>query len=267
MVEPAVGQWPAEAFVEEQEQERHLHTFGGEVVGIAGAVALQEPMPFQLAEIVAELVQPVGFLREPKRGEDGFVDLLGSPAADGGAAVQQNFHQANNPRFMDLDSGITDGANGHRQCQSLQQREIHMDVEPLGLAIGETIGNDLESFAHGIEMLEPLLQTEVAQIIGAKFVAQEAGELFILLEEGVFPVGSEDMMTVLDLLDDRRQFAAQPLVEPDAEDLADAIGRQTPEPEFAAALEDLVDGKVALEDEVAAVLDLRDGVKPNKNVQ
>ena len=58
MVEPAVGQRTAETFVEEQEQECHLHPFGGEVVGVAGAVALQEPMPFQLAEVVAELVQP-----------------------------------------------------------------------------------------------------------------------------------------------------------------------------------------------------------------
>ena len=41
-----------------------------------------------------------------------------------------------------------------------------MDVEPLGLAIGETIGNDLESLAHGIEMIETLLQSEIAQIVG-----------------------------------------------------------------------------------------------------
>jgi hypothetical protein len=34
------------------------------------------------------------------------------------------------------------------------------------------------------------------------------------------------MMPMLDLLDDRRQFAAQPLVEPDAEDLADAMCSQ-----------------------------------------
>lgn len=72
---------------------------------------------------------------------------------------------------MDFDSGITDGADGHRKGQPLQQREIHMDVEPLGLAIGETIGNDLESFAYSIEMVEPLLQTEVAQIVGTQLVA------------------------------------------------------------------------------------------------
>ena len=69
------------------------------------------------------------------------------------------------------------------------------------------------------------------------------------------------MMTVLDLLDDRRQFASKSLVEPDAENLTDAMGRQAPESEFTAALEDFVDGKVTFEDEVAAVLDLRDGIK------
>jgi hypothetical protein len=79
-----------------------------------------------------------------------------------------------------------------------------------------------------------------------------------LFEEGVFPVGAEDVMTMLDLLDDSRQLAAQSLVEPDAEDLTDAMGRKAPKPEFATTLEDLVDGKVALEDEIAAVLDLRD---------
>src|SRR5260370_26637202 len=140
-----------------------------------------------------------------------------------------------------------------------------MDVEPVGLAIGETIRNDLESFAHGIEMIEPLLQAEIAQIVGNQFVAQEQGKLLILFEEGVFPIGSEDVMSMLNLLDDRCQFAAQSLVEPDAEDLANAMGRQTPEAEFTASFKDLVDGEVAFEDEVAAVLDLRDCVKPRQD--
>jgi uncharacterized protein YlzI (FlbEa/FlbD family) len=58
-----------------------------------------------------------------------------------------------------------------------------MDVEPLGLAIGETIGNDLESLAHSIQVIEALPQAEIAQIVGNQFVAQEPGELFILLQE------------------------------------------------------------------------------------
>src|SRR6266699_388153 len=35
-------------------------------IQVTGAVALKGPMLFQLAEIVAELVQPVGFLKESK---------------------------------------------------------------------------------------------------------------------------------------------------------------------------------------------------------
>src|SRR5260370_37075049 len=113
-------------------------------------------------------------------------------------------------------------------------------------------------------MNDALCQLEVAQILGDQFVAEEPGKLFILFEEGVFPIGSEDGMSMLDLLDDRRQVAAQSLVEPDAEDLANAMGRQTPEPEFTASPEDLVDGEVTVEDEVATVLDLGDGVKPRQ---
>jgi hypothetical protein len=58
-----------------------------------------------------------------------------------------------------------------------------------------------------------------------------------------------------------KNIIVQSLVEPDTEDLADAMGRQPPESEFTASLEDLVDGKVAFEDEVAAAFDLRDGVQ------
>ena len=97
--------------------------------------------------------------------------------------------------------------------------------------------------------------------MGAELVAQEAGELLVLFEEGVFPVGTEHMMSVLDLVDHGGQFAAQAFVQPDAEDLADPVGRQPPKADLAASLEDLVDGEVAFEDEIPAVLDLGDGVE------
>ena len=56
-----------------------------------------------------------------------------------------------------------------------------MDVEALGLEAGETVSDDLEAFAHGVEMVESLFEAEVAQIIGADLVAQKARELFVLL--------------------------------------------------------------------------------------
>jgi hypothetical protein len=51
------------------------------------------------------------------------------------------------------------------------------------------------------------------------------------------------MMAVLDLFDDGSDFAAKFLGPPHAEDFADTVGRQTPQADFAAALEDLWMGK------------------------
>ena len=56
-----------------------------------------------------------------------------------------------------------------------------MNVKALSLKTGEAIRNGLELFADGIEMIEPFLQAEVAQVVGTEFVAQEAGELLVLL--------------------------------------------------------------------------------------
>jgi hypothetical protein len=73
-----------------------------------------------------------------------------------------------------------------------------MDVEALRLEARETIRDGLELLTDGIEMIESFLQAEVAQVVGTEFVAQEAGELLVLFEEGVFPAGPEDVMAMLD---------------------------------------------------------------------
>ena len=119
VVEAAVGQRAAEALVKEQKEQRDLHTLGGETVGVAAAIALQQAVPFELAQIVAELVQPVLFRGEMKGSEDGFMDLFGRRAADGVAAMQQDFQQPNNPGVLDFDAGITDRADGDGQGQPL----------------------------------------------------------------------------------------------------------------------------------------------------
>ena len=87
-----------------------------------------------------------------------------------------------------------------------------MDIEALSLETSEAVSNGLKSCAHVVEMIEPFLQTEIAQVIGAKLVAEEAGELLVLFEEGVLPVGAEDVMAMLDLIDDGGELAGQPAV-------------------------------------------------------
>ena len=56
------------------------------------------------------------------------------------------------------------------------------------------------------------------------------------------------------------ELAAHAAIEPGAEDRRDLVGAEPPQAKLAAALEQLMDREAALEDEVAAVLDLRDGV-------
>src|SRR6516162_10142697 len=165
---------------------------------------------------------------------------------------------------MDFDAGIADRADGDGQSDPLEQGKVHVHIEALRLKAGEAVGDDLKLLAHGIEMIQPLLQAEVAQVVGTEFVAQEAGEFLVLFQKRVFPVCPEDVMAVLDLIDHSGQLPPQSVVQPDAEDLADAVRREPPQTYFATALEDLVDGEMAFENEVPAVLDLGDGIEPRQ---
>src|SRR3954469_17746732 len=99
------------------------------------------------------------------------VDLLGGPAADMTAAMQEDFKQADDARVVDLDPGIADRANGDRQGEALQQRKVDVDVEPLRLETGEAGGDGLEALAIGIEMVQSLPETEVGEVVGDPFVA------------------------------------------------------------------------------------------------
>jgi hypothetical protein len=231
------------------------------VVCITAAIALQEAVTFELAQIVAELVQTVSLVGQVEGGQDGVVNLLRGPTTDGVAAVEQDLQEPNDARIFDPDTGVTNRANGDGEGHALQQREVDMDVEPLRLTRSETIRDGHALLPNGAEVVQAFLQAEVGEVVGADFIAQEGEELLVLLEKGVLEVGAKDMVAVLDLIDDGGQFAFHLACQPHAEDLADPVGGQPPQSEFAGALEDLVDGEVTLEDKVAAVFDLSDGVE------
>src|SRR5438067_5591280 len=125
-----------------------------------------------------------------------------------------------------------------------------MAVGTWRMEAGKAIGNGLEALADGIEMVQSLFELEVGEVVGDQFVTQEGGELFVLFEEGVLEVGAEDVMAVLDAIDDGGELAAHPAVQARTEDLGDLVAGQPPQAEFAAAFEEFVNGKVALEDEV-----------------
>ena len=99
------------------------------------------------------------------------MDLLCRPASEMTAAVQEDFEQADDAGVVDLDAGIANRTNSDRQGQALEQREVDMDIEPLGLEAGEAGGDGLEALAHGLEMVQPLLEAEIGEIVGDQLVA------------------------------------------------------------------------------------------------
>ena len=131
-----------------------------------------------------------------------------------------------------------------------------MDVEPLRLGSGETVGDGEELLAHRPEVLEPLFQLKVREVIGAELVAQEHGELLVLPEEGMLAIDPEDMMSLRHLLEDGVQLPLVPPGQAQAEELGDLVGGQLSEAELAGPREERVNREAALEDEVAAVFDL-----------
>ncbi|MFP5233852.1 MAG: hypothetical protein ACLGQX_14690 [Acidobacteriota bacterium] len=65
-----------------------------------------------------------------------------------------------------------------------------MHVEALGLEGGQAIRDGEELLSHCGQMLQALLEAEIAQVVGADLIAQEGGKLLVLLDEGVLPVSS-----------------------------------------------------------------------------
>jgi hypothetical protein len=74
-VAAAVGERATEALVKKQEGD--INAFGGQAVCIAAAIACKQAVPFELAPMVAELIECVRFRGEREGGDDCFVDLFG----------------------------------------------------------------------------------------------------------------------------------------------------------------------------------------------
>jgi len=129
-------------------------------------------------------------------------------------------------------------------------------VEAFGLKAGEAVGDGLKALAYGTKILQAFVDAKIfLYVVGAKFVVQEGGKLFVWLEEGVFELGPEYVVAMIDALEGGVELAVQPFGHARAEDFGDFLTGRAPEADFAGALEDFADREVSLEDEVAAVFD------------
>src|SRR3954452_12081827 len=79
-------------------------------------------MRLDFAEIVAELIQPIAWGGDSVGGQDGVVDLPGSPTADRRAAVEQDLHEPDHACVVNLDAGKPGSSYRDRQRQTLQER-------------------------------------------------------------------------------------------------------------------------------------------------
>jgi hypothetical protein len=74
---------------------------------------------------------------------------------------------------VDLDAGMADRPDSRRQGDTLEERKVGMDVEPLGLKASEPADDSLELVADLIEMVQAFVEAEVVKVVGTGFVAQE----------------------------------------------------------------------------------------------
>jgi hypothetical protein len=154
VMEASIGEGAAETLVEEQEEKSDLQALSGEAVGVSAAIALKQSVAFELAQVVAELVQTVVLGRKIKRGENGLVDLLGGPSTHGRTPVQENLQQADDTNIVEADAGIADRADGDGQGEPLEEREVHMHIQRAGLKTSETVSDDLKLLAYGVEVIQ-----------------------------------------------------------------------------------------------------------------
>lgn len=164
-MEATVGERSAEAFVEQQEEQRYLGASCCQAIGIPRATSFQEAMGFHLPQVVAQLIEPIPGLGKPKGIENRFVDRTRGPSSDLCAAVEQNFHHPDDARIMDLDPGDPGGADLDRQGDSREEGEIDVDVEPLRLKGSEAICDLQEPLAYIVKMIEAFSQAKVPQVV------------------------------------------------------------------------------------------------------
>ena len=97
--------------------------------------------------------------------------------------MEENLEQADDACVMDFDSRISNRADGDGERDALQQREVDVDVEPLRLEAGEAAGDGLERLADRIQMVQSFPQTEVGEVVGAEFVAQNVENFLYCLRK------------------------------------------------------------------------------------
>src|SRR5439155_11337629 len=99
-------------------------------------------------------------------------------------------------------------------------------------------------------------------IVAERFDAEKRGELFVHPQYGVLPAGAQHVVSVVDFLQHGLELSTKPFVETETEEVGNLIRGQPHQSDIARAFIQLMDWKVALENEVPAILDLLNRKQP-----
>src|SRR5215472_13633739 len=110
-------------------------------VGVTVAVSLKEGMGFELAEVVTERGERRSFGGKWEGRQDGLRDGSGAPSAQLGTAVKQDFHQAEHAGVLDFDAGDFGVSRREGKSQTLEEGEVDVSIQGLGLELSTMVGN------------------------------------------------------------------------------------------------------------------------------
>ena len=126
-MEAAVGQRSTELFVKEEEKQGNLDSLLSQSVDVPLAVALEQSVSLELAQVVAKLIETVLLFREMKRCQDGGMDLPGGPAGDPRSGVQGSTinpakNNASRKRFVMFMELLSSFRFSHRRANPFRRR-------------------------------------------------------------------------------------------------------------------------------------------------
>lgn len=189
-MEKGIGNRAADTLMKEKKEEGYLNSFFCEAVAVVWEIALNQAMSFHLPQVIAELGKRIGRGFEIKGFKKSLVEITGSPSGDTGAGMDEHLHEADQAGMVDFDPCDFGMAGNNREGQTLEQREIHMDLEGLRLKGGETVSDGKEMGTYRCQMLDSFFKEEVLEVIATEFDSQEGLEFFILFDKGMFEVGA-----------------------------------------------------------------------------
>src|SRR5215472_862771 len=98
-------------------------------------------MGFELAEVVTKLGERIAFGGELEGREDGLMDSSGAPSTELRTTVKQDFHQAEYAGVLDFDAGDFGVSRREGKSQTLEEREVDVSIQSLGLELSTMVGN------------------------------------------------------------------------------------------------------------------------------